>query len=139
MEIVVDTNVIISALLRDGLTRKLLLLHPFEFYTVSYAKIEIEKHRNELFSKSKLDEDAFQYLMDSIFGKIQVVEPELIKPYKEKAIEIMKMIDVSDAPFIALALHLNCPIWSNDKHFKEQNVVRTYTTKEIMALLEVDL
>lgn len=37
MEIVVDTNVIISALLREGLTRKTLFLAPFKFYTLSNA------------------------------------------------------------------------------------------------------
>jgi predicted nucleic acid-binding protein len=31
MELVVDTNVIISALLKKGITRKLLFFDPFEF------------------------------------------------------------------------------------------------------------
>ncbi|MDY6864478.1 MAG: PIN domain-containing protein [Halobacteriota archaeon] len=135
MEIVADTNVIISALLRDGLTRKLLLLAPFDFYTVAYSKIEIETHRNELLNRSKLDEEAFQYLIDLIFSKICVVESNVIEAYRKKAIDVMRGIDISDSPFIALAMHLNCSIWSNDKHFKEQNVVKAYTTKEIMALL----
>jgi len=38
VEVVVDTNVIISALLKDGSARKLLLLAPFRFYTVPYAR-----------------------------------------------------------------------------------------------------
>ena len=41
MEIVVDTNVIISALLKDGLTRKIIFLAPFDMYTVPFTGLEI--------------------------------------------------------------------------------------------------
>jgi predicted nucleic acid-binding protein len=37
MEIVVDTNIMISALLRDGLTRKILLLSPFDIYNSCFC------------------------------------------------------------------------------------------------------
>lgn len=113
MEIVVDTNFIISALLKNGVTRKILFLAPFEFYSLSYARSEIEKHKKELIRKSKLEE-----------------------PYKNKAIEIMTDIDISDAPFIALALHLDCSIWSNDGHFKKQHHVKVYSTEGIKELLQ---
>lgn len=137
MDLVVDTNVIISALLREGITRKLLFFAPFEFYTVPFAKSEILNHMTELIRKSKLDEEAFQYLTETLFAEIQMVEPDIIKPYREKAIEIMKSIDVYDAPFIALALHLNCPIWSNDRHLKQQNHIKVYSTGEIMDHIQV--
>jgi predicted nucleic acid-binding protein len=47
----------------------------------------------------------------------------------------MKDIDEKDTPFLALALQLNCPVWSDDNHFKQQNVVNVYTTKEILPLI----
>lgn len=137
MELVVDTNVIISALLKKGITRKLLFFDPFEFYTVPFAKSEILNHMSELIRKSKIDEEAFQYLMDTLFAEIQMVEPDIIEPYREIAIEIMKSIDVCDAPFIALAMHLNCSIWSNDKHLKQQNHIKVYSTGEIMEHIQV--
>jgi predicted nucleic acid-binding protein len=56
MEIVVDTNIIISALLKDGLTRRILLLSPFELYTIACAQEEIEAHKSELIHKSKLND-----------------------------------------------------------------------------------
>ena len=80
MEIVLDTNVIISSLLRNGITRKILILAPFEFYTPSFTRSEIEKHKEELIRKSKLDADAFQYIMETIFDKIQIVNLHSLEP-----------------------------------------------------------
>jgi len=48
MEIVVDTNIIISSLLKNGLTRRILLLSPFDMYTIAYAQGEIDAHKIEL-------------------------------------------------------------------------------------------
>jgi predicted nucleic acid-binding protein len=135
VEVVVDTNVIISALLKDGSARKLLLLAPFRFYTVPYARREIEKHRDGLVKRAGIDDETFQYLMDKIFERIEVVSPEIINPYRERAIEAMKNIDPDDAPFIALALYLECPIISEDKHLKRQTIVKTFTMREILDTL----
>jgi predicted nucleic acid-binding protein len=35
-----------------------------------------------------------------------------------------------------LDLQLNCPVWSNDKHFKQQNIAEVYTTEKISELLK---
>jgi predicted nucleic acid-binding protein len=48
MEIVLDTNILISSLLKDGLTRKIIFLSPFDMFTVEYSRSEIEVHREEL-------------------------------------------------------------------------------------------
>ncbi|MFA6373331.1 MAG: PIN domain-containing protein, partial [Methanothrix sp.] len=130
-----DTNILISSLLRNGLTRDIISVSPFKMYTVLYAKIEMEKHKDELLSKSKLDEKSFGYLKEFIFGKINFIPLEDLAPFKDKAIEVMHDIDIDDSPFLALAMSLNCPIWSNDGHFKRQDVVKAFTTRELMNLL----
>ena len=135
MEIVLDTNILISSLLRNGLTRDLISLSPFKLYTVEYAKFEVEKHKDELLSKSKLDEDSFDYLTEFVFGKVSLIPMAELSPFKDDAIKIMREIDINDSPFIALAMLLNCPIWSNDAHFKRQNVIKSYTTKELIDIL----
>jgi predicted nucleic acid-binding protein len=135
MEIVLDTNILISSLLRNGLTRDILSLSPLKMYTVEYAKFEVEKHKDELLFKSKLDEGSFNYLTEFVFSKVCFIPMAELSPFKDEAIEIMREIDIDDAPFIALAMLLNCPIWSNDAHLKRQNVIKSYTTKEIIDLL----
>lgn len=47
MEIVLDTNILISSLLRNGLTRDIISLKPLKMYTVSYARFEMEKHKDD--------------------------------------------------------------------------------------------
>lgn len=44
----------------------------------------------------------------------------------------MKNIDEKDTPFLALALKLKCPIWSNDSDFERQNLVKVYKTSYIL-------
>ena len=43
--------------------------------------------------------------------------------------------DLDDAPYIALALKLNCPIWTNDSDFKNQKRIRVLSTEEIIEIL----
>jgi predicted nucleic acid-binding protein len=135
MEIVLDTNILISSLLRNGLTRDILSLSPLKMYTVEYAKFEIEKHKDELLFKSKLDEKSFNYLTEFVFSKVNFVPMVELSLFRDEAVEIMREIDIDDSPFIALAMLLGCPIWSNDLHFKKQNIIESYTTKEIINLL----
>ncbi len=39
---------------------------------------------------------------------------------------------VIDAPYFALALHLNCAIWSGDKALKGQLKVKVFNIKELV-------
>lgn len=50
----------------------------------------------------------------------------------KEAFDVMKNIDEKDTPFLALALKLEYPIWSNDKHFKKQEKIQVYTTEDLL-------
>ena len=41
-----------------------------------------------------------------------------------------------DTPYLALALHLRLPLWSNDTALKEQGTVPVCTTRELLTLLQ---
>jgi predicted nucleic acid-binding protein len=97
MEIVVDTNILISALLREGLTRKIILLSPFDMYTLAFAEEEIQKHKAELINKSKLTDEQFGYLIQLIFGRMSLVPLQDIEPFRDRAIGIMLDIDIADS------------------------------------------
>jgi predicted nucleic acid-binding protein len=51
----------------------------------------------------------------------------------------MEHIDSEDVPFIAAALSQDeALIWSDDKHFQQQNSIVCLTTKEIVKLFHED-
>ena len=75
-------------------------------------------------------------MREFIFRKIDFATLNDIIPFKDIAIEIMREIDIGDSLFLALAMSLNCPIWSNDVHFKRQKIVKTFTTRELISSLK---
>jgi len=70
----------------------------------------------------------------SVFERMAILIPkEEIVVYTAKAEEISP--DKKDILYIALALKLNCAIWSNDKQLKEkQKEVHVFSTEELMNL-----
>ena len=68
---------------------------------------------------------------------IHLVPLSELKHQKENALNICP--DKDDAEYFALALHLNCPIWSNDQKLKKQNKVRIITTKELINITNAQM
>jgi len=59
MMIVVDSNRIVAALLKDSTTRGILFNHKFDFIAPEFVKEEIEKHRDEFVAKAGISSDDF--------------------------------------------------------------------------------
>ena len=53
MKLVIDTNIIISALIREGLTRKMILFPGIKLFTPEITLKEISKHKDIIITKSK--------------------------------------------------------------------------------------
>ena len=51
----------------------------------------------------------------------------MLGPPKRGEVDIGN-VDIDDVPFIATSLAFdNCPIWSDDKHFKGQDRIKIYS------------
>jgi len=137
MELIADSNRIIASLIKDGYSRKILLSRKFSFFTVKFGLNEVVKYKSLIKKKAQIDENEFNSLMDKLMSKITVLsEEDISKDSINKAIEIMKEIDVDNVVFIALSIEMqNIPVWSDDKHFKQQNKVKVYTTKQLVEFL----
>jgi len=136
VKLIVDTNVLISALVKKSTVRGLLLNPLFEFYVPEHCIEEIERHVGEISERSGLSVENVFLLLGVLLASVQVVPAEgVVKKYKE-AEKIMGKIDRDDVPFIALALSFpNDGIWTEDKHFLKQNRVRVWRTRELLKLL----
>jgi len=133
----VDANIIITALLKDSTVRKLLFFSGMEFATVDFAIKEINDHKGELMARTGLDERRFDRALHLILSKIGVFDGRFIAQELAEAKAIMETIDKDDAAYLALAMALeDAVIWSDDRPLKAQHRIRTFTTGEIISLLD---
>ncbi|MCK5043986.1 PIN domain-containing protein [Candidatus Pacearchaeota archaeon] len=134
MNIIIDTNIFISALIKDSLTREIIVNSPFHFFIPEGELIEIKKYEKLIIKKSGLSAIELKELIRILLKYMNVVRNDLILEHKNKAKEIMGKIDKDDVIFIATALAKNAVIWSDDKHFQKQKEIKIFTTKEIKNL-----
>ncbi|MBU2104842.1 MAG: PIN domain-containing protein [Nanoarchaeota archaeon] len=134
MNIVVDTNILISALIKEGITRDLIINSNFNLFFPEFEFTEIEKHKNEILEKSGLSEKDFDTLFSKLLNYFKVVKTKEAINHKKRAREIIGHIDGDDVIFIATALVHNAAIWSDDLHFQKQNTINILTTSEMVKL-----
>ncbi len=63
MKLVLDSNVIFSALIKKSTTRDIILSDIFDLYAPEYIFSEITKHEELLLRKSKMDEEELDALL----------------------------------------------------------------------------
>ena len=133
--VVIDTNILISALIKDdSVTARIIKSGIFEIYYPEDGMFELEKYRDYIIKKRKkaLQRKSFDYALSFLLESVNVVPSLLYEDKIREAYEVMRDIDEKDTPFLALALKLQCPIWSNDGDFEEQNLVEVYKTSYIL-------
>ena len=90
----------------------------------------MEKYAEEIKTKASFSDLDFDVFVGILKLRIKSV---LIEEFSDKLLEAKKIcLDEKDIPYFALALKLDCPIWSGDKKLKEQEKVRVYNTKELV-------
>ena len=133
MKIVLDTNILISALIKDSITRKIIFESNSEFYYPETSLHELRKHKNLILQKSGMNEKELEELLDKIFSHIKIVSEENIKKHIAEANKLIGEIDINDVVFLATALSVSdSVIWSDDKHFEKQDKVKVLKTKDMI-------
>lgn len=139
LRMVIDTNVLIGALVKDNSFKaRFLKDRYFQFFFPDYGLLEIEKFRDYICLKRERKSIApsFDFAIKFLLDSVTTIPQQLYKDQMSRACEEMAAIDQKDTPFLALALHLECPLWSDDTHLKRQTLVPCYTTAEISRLLD---
>ena len=121
MKVVIDTNIIFSALLRGGQRyRDILFFENAEFYSCKYTIVEIFKHKEKIVKCSKQAEEVVLEILYRILKNIHIVNEELIsKERLMEAYDLCQDIDEKDSVFVALTLELDGVLWTGDKKLKE--------------------
>jgi len=133
MSFVVDTNILISSLLVDSVTRKLIFEVNEKLYSPDFLEIELDKHKDMIQEKSELNSIELDSLLTLLMENIIVVPKEMYDKNMPKADDILGGVDKKDVPFIAVALEKGAVIWSDDKDFEKQDVVDVWKTSRMVA------
>ncbi|PSP86669.1 DNA-binding protein [Halobacteriales archaeon QS_4_66_20] len=132
MKLVVDANVVISALIADSKTRELIVTLEPDLLTPEFVHDEIENYGELIVEKSGMTPDRVAQFIDLLFQYIEAVPASEFYPYIEEADAAIGDTDPDDVLYVACALTTNADIWSDDSDFKEQDVVEAHTTSDVI-------
>jgi predicted nucleic acid-binding protein len=133
MKLVVDTNILFSLFWKGSITDKLLRSKRFELFAPQIAMDELNKYSDEICKKANISKSKFSSIINSLKECVAIIPR---KRYTDKFKEaILISPDRGDSEFLALCIHLSCPLWSNDKLLSSQEIVKVFSTKDIISIL----
>ena len=132
MKLVVDANVVISALIANSKTRELIVTLEPELLTPEVIHGEIGNYEALVVEKSEMEADRVQQFIDLLFQYIETVPASEFYPYIDEAEEAISDIDPDDVLYVACALAREAGVWSDDSDFDEQDLVPVFTTGEVV-------
>lgn len=132
MDLIVDANILFSALIKESFSSYLLFSSGFHLFTPEYIFTEFEKHKEEILEKTERTTEEFYRLLEILKRRITIIPLEELIDYVGEAEKISP--DPDDVAYFALALKFNCSIWSNDKKLKQQDKIKVHHTHELVKL-----
>lgn len=142
MIVVIDTNIVFSALLNPKSNIGEILIdagNEFEFCAPEMLILELNKYKSKIEQHTKLSKTQIRIIRNIILESIHFISEELIsKESWNTAFSLTKDVDENDTPFVALAIELNTSLWSGDKKLSKLNKERTsliINTTELRKIL----
>lgn len=122
MKIVVDTNIVFSAVLNTNSKIARILLQPrnkLRFYSTEQLSYEIKEHKEKIKRISNYSDFELDRIIILITSKIRFINVRLIpKEIYKKSEFLTADVDIDDTEFVALTEHINGKLWSGDKELK---------------------
>lgn len=119
--IIVDTNILFSALLRDkSRFSELLLDSNYRFFICEQVLVELFKRKEKILKTSQLREEEIVTIYQILLKRINLYKEDLIAIENlATAYELCRDIDETDTPHVALTIELDGLLWTGDKKLKE--------------------
>ena len=117
LETVADTNILFSALIKSGRIRRLILTRGIlKLHIPEELAQELHGHAEKLGKYLDLETTEIHRLIDEFIREVATTHRrEEYKHTLQKARKLVERVDPADTPFVALAMHLNIPLWTGDK------------------------
>ncbi|WP_135855140.1 PIN domain-containing protein [Halorussus salinus] len=136
MKLVIDANVVISALIADSKTRELIVTLEPDLLTPAVIREEVQNYEPLIVEKSGMDAERVQQFLELLFQYIETVPASEFHPYIPKVKEAMGDTDPDDVLYVACALAREAGVWSDDTDFDEQDLVPVYSTTDVVESFE---
>lgn len=119
MKFVVDANIVVSTLLKtDGAVADVLLRQrgDAEFFAPEFIRVETSLHRERFAKITGMPLEVVAEVEEVVLSGLTMVQAASIDTrHWERAAQLAEGIDAKDDHYVALALHLSCPLWTGDK------------------------
>ena len=136
MKLIVDANVLFSALIKEGLTAELLISDKLQFFAPEFLFTEFAKYKDLILRKTHRNEEDFNKFLEILKEQISIVPKKEITPFMHEANKISP--DPKDTVYFALAIALKSNIWSNDKKLKQSQIkINVFSTEELLKRTEL--
>lgn len=143
MKLVVDTNIVFSALLNSsGNIAKILLSSndSVELYSCEFLKDELNAHHKKIQKYTKLSMSQINELINLVCSNIIFIDERLLPTSSLKSgYDLVGDIDEKDLPFVAMSIHFKAFLWTGDKHLYnglvKKNYKRVITTTSLLKKL----
>ncbi len=137
MKVIVDTNIVFSALLSSENTfrNELIFNEEDEFYTCRFLIVEIFKNKEKIKKLTKLEEEVLLETLHEILKRIRFYNEDLIdESHWKEAYRYCKEVDLKDIPFVALNLELDGHLWTGDEilksHLKQKGFAKFFSPRK---------
>jgi len=138
-KIIIDTNILFSALLNTDSRIGQILINGkrfYDFYAPEYIREEIIEHKDKIKAIAKLSDDEFIELYELVLRNITILNHTLIPTHiYKKAERLCETIDLDDTIFVAVAEFIRGKLWTGDKKLinglSEKGYKRLIRTEEI--------
>lgn len=105
-----------------------------EIFSTDFIFEELEKHSEYITRKTRRTKQEYEEAIRNFLKKVKIIPA---KEYINHSKEAQKITpDQNDFHYFALALHLRCPLWSNDKELKRQDIIKVYSTEELRQMFK---
>lgn len=128
MRVVVDANVVLSAMLRDGAVRHALASTDAHLFAPAFLKQELGKHLGTMARRAGVKKADAQAALEGLLADVIWVGEEAIERSWKQAHRALAKTDPKDVPYLAAALAVHADaIWSFDTDFDAQDLIPRIT------------
>lgn len=144
MRIVVDTNIVFSAILNTNNKIASIILRPktrLNFYSTEQLLFEIHEHKDKIKKLSEYSDAELERLILLFSNRIRFINVKLIpKEIYHKSESLTANIDIDDTEFVALTEHIKGKFWSGDKELRNGLIKKKWnkfiSTDELFELIQ---